>query len=290
MNFFGIRRKERKEDLLEDDIPKRGFFVFLDVYFSRFFKFMGINCLMLAANIFYIAFLFYISPLNAESVSGLGNIVFETPALRVHFDMFLRVIFALFIVLFWGSGPISAGVAYIFRCFAAREHSWILSDFKDKLAENAKQGFVLLLADIFIIIVFPIVFRFYYQSYVSSGAAFNLVIIGVLSVFLIFYTFMHYFMYQMMVRFECKIKEIYKNALILTVMKFPVLIIVSIIALAFFIIPIYTLELYSFLLFGLVLMSLIRFILEFYASRVIEDVIEPEEGKEKIIDTDRKWH
>ena len=94
----------------------------------------------------------------------------------------------------------------------------------------------------------------------------------------------------MMVRFECKIKEIYKNALILTVMKFPVLIIVSIIALAFFIIPVYTLELYSFLLFGLVLMSLIRFILEFYASRVIEDVIEPEEGKEKIIDTDRKWH
>lgn len=288
--MFGIKRNERKEDLLDENIPKRGFFVFLDVYFGRFMKFIAINCLMVAVNIFYMALLFYISPLNAQSVSSFANITFETEALRVHFDMFMRIVFALAVILFWGSGPASAGFSYIFRCFASREHSWILSDFKDKFFENAKQSTVLLLADIAVIFLMPIAFRFYYAQFTASGSAFNLIIIGFLSLVLIFYTFMHYFAYQMMVRFECKLREIYKNALILTIMKFPVLMIVTLIALAFFVVPIYTLEVYSFILFGLLLMSFIRFILEFYASRVIEDVVEPEAGKEKIIDSDRKWH
>lgn len=290
MGLFGIRKNETKEDLRKEDIPKRGLFVFLDVYFGRFLKFIGINCLMLAVNIIYMAFLFYISPINAQSLEEIFNLTFETQALRVHFDMFVRIVFALFIVLFWGSGPASAGISYIFRCFAAREHSWIMSDFKDKFAENAKQGIVLMIVDIAAVILFPIAFRFYFKQFALTAQPINLIIIGILSVVCIIYTFMHYFMYQMMVRFECKIKELYKNSLILTLMKFPVIVVVSIIALAFFVVPVFTLEVYSFILFGFLLMSLIRFILEFYASRVIEDVIEPEDGKEKIIDTDRKWH
>lgn len=288
MNLFGIRSKRQNKDLREEDIPKRGFFVFLDVYFGKFMKFMQVNFLMLGVNLLYLALLFWISPINASTFEAIAG--YESVEVRFSFDLLSRILFALFVVLFWGGGPVSAGISYIFRCYASRQHAWIISDFKDKLVENFVQGIIVMLIDVAVLIVFPYAMRFYWAQYVSTQMPFHLVLIGVLCVFLIFYTFMHYFMYQMMVRFECKLKEIYKNALILTVMKFPVLLIVTVIAVSLFIIPAYFLGTYSLLLFMLFLMSLIRFILEFYASRVIEDVIEPEDGKEKIIDHDRKWH
>ncbi len=288
MNIFGIKSKEKTKDLLEEDIPKRGFFVFLDVYFGRFLNFIKVNFLMLGANLLYMAILFWLSPINAGTFGNL--IANESVEFKLYLDLLSRILFALFVVLFWGGGPVCAGVSYIFRCYASRQHSWIFSDFKDKLVENIVQGLLIVIADIIVIILVPYALRFYWSQYVLTQSSFNLILIGILCVALIFYTFMHYFMYQMMVRFECKLKEIYKNALILTAMKFPVLILVSAIALAIFAIPVYFLGIYGLVLFIILSMSLIRFILEFYASRVIEDVIEPEEGKEKIIDHDRKWH
>lgn len=289
MGLFGFNSKEKKEDLRAEDLPKRGLFAFLDAYFGRFFKFMGINCLMVGANLIYMVLLCWISPINASTLEFLlGGEVAKN--LWVHIDLFARIIFALLVVLFWGSGPMTAGVSYIFRCYASREHAWIMSDFKDKMIENAFQGFILMIVDLAVIILAPLAFRFYGAKFAQSGSPIFLVIIGIMIVVLVIYTFMHYFMYQMMVRFECKIKELYKNAYILTLVKFPMLLFITVIALALFFIPIYYLEIYSLMLFCVVLMSLIRFILEFYASRVIEDTIEPEQGKEKRIDHDRKWH
>lgn len=280
--------KNNEKELLEKDVEKRGLFLFFDIYFSRFFKFASVNLLMLGVNVFYIALLFFISPINANTFSGFIN--YGSVSLEVNFDMFIRLAFAVMIIIFWGGGPTSAGIAYIFRCYSAREHSWILSDFRDKALENIGQSLVIMVVDVISLFILPLAFKFYWAKYIQTSSQIFLVFIGILIVFTVIYTFMHYYMYQMMVRFECKIKDIYKNALILTMIKLPMLILLTIIGFALFFIPLYFLETYSFLVYGILLMALIRFIFEFYASRVIEDTIEPEAGKEKVIDHDRKWH
>lgn len=280
--------KNNEKDLLEEDVQKRGLFLFLDIFFSRFFKFASVNLLMLGVNVFYLALLFFISPINANTFATFLN--YGSVSLEVNFDMFIRLAFAVMIIIFWGGGPTSAGIAYIFRCYSAREHSWILSDFKDKALENIGQSLVIMVVDVVSLFILPLAFKFYWAKYIQTSSQMFLVFIGILIVFTVIYTFMHYYMYQMMVRFECKIKDIYKNALILTMIKLPMLILLTVIGLVLFFIPLYFLETYSFIVYGILFMALIRFIFEFYASRVIEDTIEPEAGKEKFIDHDRKWH
>ena len=281
-------KDKEKPDLLEEEMPKRGLFLFLDIFFGRFFKFASVSLLMFGVNVFYAALLFFISPINAQSFAGILS--FESVSIEVHYDIMLRLVFALAVILFWGAGPAGAGISYIFRCFASREHAWIISDFREKSLENLKQGAIVMLADIAAVFILPLAFRFYWAQYIEKGSSLFLVFIGILIVFTAIYTFMHYFMYQMMVRFECKIKELYKNSLILTLIRVPVLLIVTVIGAALFLIPLYFLEVYAILVYALLFMALIRFIFEFTASRIIEDTIEPEEGKEKILDPDRKWH
>lgn len=287
MGLFGKNTNEKK-DLLEEEMPKRGFFLFLDIFFSRFFKFSGVSLLMFGVNVFYAALLFVVSPVNAQTFAGI--ISYESVSIEVHYDILLRLVFAIAVIVFWGAGPAGAGVSYIFRCFSAREHAWIFSDFREKALENLKQGAIVMVTDVIALFVLPLGFRFYWTQYLEKGSEIFLVFTGILIVFTIIYTFMHYFMYQMMVRFECKIKDIYKNSLILTLIRFPLLLIVTLIGAVLFIIPLYFLEVYSIIIYALLFMSLIRFIFEFTASKIIEDTVEPEAGKEKILDPDRKWH
>ncbi len=287
MGLFSKSEKE-KADLMEEELPKRGLFLFLDIFFGRFFKFANVSLLMFGVNIFYMALLFFISPVNAQTFAVILN--FESVSIQVHYDIILRAVFAIAVIVFWGAGPAGAGVSYIFRCFSSREHAWILSDFRDKALENIKQGTIAMVIDIVVLFILPLGFRFYWAQYFEKGSPIFLVFIGILVVFTFIYTFMHYFMYQMMVRFECKIKDIYKNSLILTLIRVPALFIVTVIGMVLFLIPLYFLEVYSIIIYAVLFMALIRFIFEFTASRIIEDTIEPEEGKEKILDPDRKWH
>ncbi len=280
---MGIFFKSRvpKEDFTEDRIPKRGLFEFLDIYFSRFMKFIGLNFLIVLSNLIYIAVLFFFSPVNAEAfglaLDGVG----------IGYDMFFRMLFATSVVLFWGGGPVTAGVSYIFRLYKSREHAWIFSDFKDKTKENFKNALIVMAIDIVVLFLLPLAFRFYWGKYTMTPSPVFLIIMGILIVFTVIYTFMHYYMYQMMVRYECKVKELYKNAYILTIVKFPQLLIMTVISLVIFVVPLYFLDVYGFLVLALLTMSLIRFILEFYASKVIEATVEEAESKEKAIDPDR---
>ena len=184
----------------------------------------------------------------------------------------------LFLTL-WGSGPLSAGLSYIFRCFTREEHVWIWSDGKDKIKENFKYGAFILIIDIILFILVPIALTFYHNLG-KVDPSMNIIctfITYIMSIFLIIYTMMHPYIYQIMITFECSFKELLKNSFLLSIAKLPLNLLLT--ALSAFII---VLPASFFGVIGSMALAIctstfgfiiLRYPMEFYAARTIKKVI-----------------
>ena len=282
---------------------KKGIFLYFEIVFSKFFKFIKANSLVSLVSLpyFIIAFLF-LSPFvmrgfgldTALEIAIENSIVTTENAATM--QLMIQSIISVMLFNFFGSGPASAAYAYITRCYTRAEHAWILSDGKDKFKENFKNSALLFVTDILVIFLVMNAVYFYgqYALTVSGGMAmlFTYIKFFTMLIFII-YMMMHIYAYQIMVTYECNFRMLIKSAFMLTMAKLPMNIILSVISIALIFIPMqYFNPIIAVLFYMIVGMMFTRFPLEFYAARVIEKNIKAtqnnDDTQEETIETDEK--
>ncbi len=264
-----------EEARLEAEHEKRGLFAFFDVVFRKFIPLMNVNFLYLVFSLPYILFLFWFSPINASSIATFSpevaaSIAAFSPRTLMLTDMLLRFIFALLVCVLWGSGPASAGIAYILRNYSRREFAWVWADFIGTIRENLKQSFAVLAIDIIALYLFSTMIRFYASMLTGGVLVFMMAAIGF---FILLFTMMHFYIYQLMVTYEDSLKQIYKNALMFALLRWiPNLLIfagVGGVIVALF----YYCQMFALVPFVLVLTIILELVIQFNSSRAIPKIL-----------------
>ncbi len=265
-----------EESRLERENEKRGVFAYADIVFNKFLPLMNINFLYLAFSLPYILFLFWLSPVNASSLSRMSVSVAQTLAeftarQEMLTDIILRALFVVCIIVLWGSGPASAGIAYILRNYSRREHAWVWADYIYAIRENFGQSIIVLAVDVLVIFLSTTALNFYTTMLSGSMLTYIYVVFAIL---LLIYTFMHFYLYQFMVTYKDKIHQIYRNAFAFSIIKLiPNLLLffgnIAIICALFNYI-----QLFALVPFVIILTILMALSIHFYSSRAIARFVE----------------
>ncbi len=213
MAFFRSYMKPGK-GIDPDAPPKRAFFRFFEIIGRKFWKMAKANLLYAISIIPTFILVFWLSGYVTYAMSSaLGG---EDQSMVLQFDILFRLLVTYLFAIIWGMGPATAGLTYIMRNFAREEHAWVWSDFKDIVKGNFKQSAIVFVIDMAVMFIM----YFAYVIYASMGG-----IIGnlrfVILVMGFVYTFMHFYIYPMMVTFELSLKDLYKNALLFALGKLP---------------------------------------------------------------------
>ena len=204
---------------------------------------------------------------NFISINVVKNIL---PAEAQEMSWRISIIFTAIITIFWGTGPASGGYAYILRSFTREEHVWIWSDFFEKTKESFKLGIVMLIMDISVLI-FGINAVNVYISMIKSGYEFAKYALLALSIIFVFYTFLHYYVYEFGVTFENKLRNTIKNALITGIATLPAnLFLTLFVVLVTMWVFIRLTAISMILLLFLMWISFMRFPIDFYVARMIK--------------------
>ncbi len=240
---------------------KKGIALFVEIFGRKFFQLIKANFVCFIISIPFIAVALLIL---APQISDLlfGNDLYNNPTLKIMID----VLFAGTIFNFFGSGPVSAAYAYVTRSFTRSQPVWVVSDGFDKFKENFRQSIGLVVIDMIIIFLGFTAFRFYGMRTDILSSIACMVIVFAFAI----YTVAHIFMYQIMITYECKFKDIIKNSLLMTMAKLPMCVLLVLITGILCVVIFGTLGFFSIIVYATIGMSLTRFPLEFYAARVIE--------------------
>jgi uncharacterized membrane protein YesL len=169
----------------------------------------------------------------------------------------------LIILSVFVSYPATTGFTYILRNIQRRQHAWMWHDFikhtKANYMTGVKNGIVSLL------VYFVLIFAFNaYSADVMNMGMVSVAFKYLMLLFVILFTWMQFYVNTMIVTFELKLREIYKNALIFAIAKLPVNLFVSIVCIAIFVlILLIPIPLIGFILTFFVWYSLFGFIVVF---------------------------
>lgn len=289
--FFGIGDFTKEGKGVDKNAPeKRSFFLFWELFFRKFSRLIKLNLLYIVSIIPTAIVVFIISgfvssaiikdlsPVMAEFFNASGSAApanEEYMRLAVYLDIIIRAIITVMFTVLWGMGPVTCGFTYILRNYARQEHAWMLSDFFEKTKSNFKQGIIVWLIDL---VMFILLFNAY--SFYSSQTGIISVIKYFIVSFIIIYTMMHFYIYQLMITFELTLKQLYRNSFILALGKLPRnILILAATVFANVIIPylaIYSSAFYIYVLVYIVLLLLILisfcgFLINFFVYPVIKN-------------------
>ena len=292
MGIFSYNMKEGP-GVSKDERKKKGVFLYIDIVFRKFLKLIQANMMYLILSIPYliIAFaLFAPMVMNAFGMNlameGMGD--YSADEMTSVAEVFFRTAIALFLFNYFGSGPAAAAYAYATRCYTRGEHTWLISDAKDKIKENFKQSILLLILDLIVIILAMNAAGFYsaLMSTATGGmaTAFQLArYVTLMATFI--YMVMHIYIYQIMVTYECKFIDLLKNSAIMALAKLPMTIVLTVITAFVFFLSVRFIAIYNpfafALVYGVLGMTFMRYPLEFYAARVIEKNIRAQSKKQE---------
>ncbi|HHW69757.1 MAG TPA: DUF624 domain-containing protein [Clostridiales bacterium] len=263
----------RKPDLKLEDMPDNRFELFFTVLKVRFWKLIQLN---LMYSIFWIPTILWtymqglvMAHTDVEAVLGL--------------DYFLILIPCLVI-----AGPATAGVTYVIRNWAKDEHAWIFSDFKDAWKENWKESLLIMLINGVALMLFYTALFVYTQLAVADSKWYLIPRYFILMMGIIF-AMMNMFIFPMLVTYKLKIKQIYKNALIFTIVELPRTIFIFVISMAIFYLSIrfYVLPMFiiGFTLPMLISISYANWVFDKYLNKNIEGA---KSDEDIVLDDDNK--
>ncbi|MDO4617930.1 MAG: DUF624 domain-containing protein [Clostridia bacterium] len=260
---------------------KKGIFRYFEIFFRKFSKLFKTNMMTFLVSLPFIVVMIFLAPISTRDVMRIMDITDLEYAGRLATAFKFSVSMMFFVLL--GSGPASAGYAYITRCFTREEHAWLLSDFKDKFKENFKHGIIVSLVDILYVFLAGIGFRFYVTQYAQTGDLPYLLGFCLMTTISVIFIFSHFYIYQLMVTFKQTTKQLFKNAIIVALASLPMNIVLSALTICLCFVVYLTLEtILSTFIFFILGYSLLRFPIEYYAARVIEKKILPNISKNEV--------
>ncbi len=263
MGFLNFEKPGRG---IDPNAPKKkGIFLYSEVLFGNFWDFIKTNLLYFAVSLPMIIISLWAGAYFTAWFSNRFGVA--DPMLKQKIMAMLAFLFFAFI----GSGPASAALAYFFRAKLREEHIYIMSGFFQNMKKNFRQGIIVGIINP--VVIFAALFStfFYGLQYLATGSLMwfgAMLVVGMVG---LIFTVSCTYIYQLMITFENSIFELYKNALLLALMKAPqtlgVMLIIAIITyfLSLVLTPVATL---FFAVLGTVIIA--RFALDFYAVRVIE--------------------
>ncbi|MBE6929280.1 MAG: DUF624 domain-containing protein [Ruminococcaceae bacterium] len=220
MALFGMFNYAKPGKGVSKDAPeKHRFFLFFELFFRKISKLILLN-LMLAVITFPlvatgIIWLMALLQIDLSSFTGDFNIALFLSFMGLPFPV-PQILTLLSAVLM---GPATAAATYIWRNFARQEHSWVWTDFWERMKSNFRQGLIFGLIDLVILVCFVL--------YITVGAINNpmlnqyLVLFRYVAIFaVIIYLFMRNYTYLIAVTFEMSIFAILRNSWIFAVLGF----------------------------------------------------------------------
>lgn len=191
--FFGFGNFNKPGKGIEKNGPqKTRFFLFFELFFRKFWKLILTNFLFVASILPFIAITTIIAQLFPNSP---------------------RIFLIAISIPFLAMGPASAGLTKILRNFALEQPVFLWSDYFETIKKNWKQALsVSVINTIFGCLLFIAI---YFYSAATEGI-FRYIFVGLGLFFLLCYLFMQYYLYIMVVTFKFTLKQLYKNALILS--------------------------------------------------------------------------
>ena len=137
MSIFNLYGNPNKRGIDKNGPERRAFFEFTDIYGLRFFKIMGLSLLYFFASLpFYILttlviiFIFQLFATAApEVIMFLLGVESLTDSIYLTASGVFSGIIAVFVCVFFGAGPTTAGFHYILRNYVRHDHAWVFSDF-----------------------------------------------------------------------------------------------------------------------------------------------------------------
>lgn len=190
--FSRLTHYDRPGPGVDKDGPKKPrIVVFFEVFFRKFFNLCKLNLLFLIPVVAVAAIIYLV--MNLLLLAGINN-------------LFVALIPVVLIF------PFVAGLTYVTRNYAREEHAFIFSDFKDSVKENWGKFLIHGIITYALFCLFYISITFY-SANLSTNQFFYIPFC--LCIFLAIITlFMQFYIPVMIVTFDLKLIQIYKNALI----------------------------------------------------------------------------
>ncbi len=231
--FFGFFDYTKPgKGVSKEDVDKHGIALFFDILARRWGKLILLNIIYVLFSIPAILINWLVSGAlitwligicgGPEAIAAATGI--KPEEINLMFQFFsLLLTFSLLLIL--GSGSASAAMSYVIRKYVNDTHSWVWSDFWDNFKSNFFQGTVAYIINlvVFVFCIFALVF---YN--VWMGGILGTVVSTIVGIIFVLFLMMQMYVYQIMSGFKLKIKDIYRNALFLTIGKFPVNLIAAI--------------------------------------------------------------
>lgn len=269
--FFGFFDYTKPGKGVEKEDFKPSFSTFFSIFFERFWKLIQLNMIYFICSIPLLLVVIIFIP--TESLNAEEHLL-SLFKLSVGSLLYLSVV---------GIAPIITGFTYVLRNYSRDQHAWLLSDFFEHIKKNFKQASLLMLIDLFMVIMVPFIYTFYsslintedVSSLYRNVAFFARTLIILASAI---YFIMHFYIYQIMITFDMKLKQILKNSFIFTLAHMPrnigILALITIVATLTFG---FTTEI-GILISFILSVSLIGYIVNFIVQPVIsKHMIKPQE-------------
>lgn len=202
----------------KDAPPKARILVFLEIMQRKFWNLIKINLMFNIFNIPAIILGMFVALFLFPNI--IPDALGDTDALVS--DIFLKFILlsVMLCIPMITVGPAQAGFTYLLRNYCREEHAFIWGDFKDNALKNFKQSMIISAIDFFITILMLWSIRAY--MLMGDGSIFLTIGTTLMIMMFIIFMLMHMYIYPMLVTFNLTTKQLYKNALIFSIIKlFP---------------------------------------------------------------------
>lgn len=256
---------------------KKGVALYFELFFRHFWDFIKENMLYVLFSLPMFLVLYFM--VSIFDVFSIGRVAAENDLL-LYYEA-LKLFYIITVLILCGSGPASAAMAYMMRCVTRETHCFLWSDFLDKLKENFKQGLLLSVMDVLLLtLILPVAIRFYYLQMMQTGQLVWMILLALLTVAVLAYVLLHQYFYQFIITFKLTFAAALKNSLLmaLSYLPFGVLFMAVAVVLTYFLATTFQ-PMFTLLLSALCWIAFLRYPLEFFAARVIERKLLPEQAE-----------
>lgn len=198
--------------------PKKGIARFGDILLKRFWKMVTVNFLFLVFSIpallinwFLTSFIlsyFFSTVIPIEVDEGIAEGI---SLMCMYLPCFMAGVF--------GTGAPTAGMTYVIRNYTIDTHAWAWADFWSTFKHKFVKATAIYLIDTVLVSLLTINFCFYGTFAGENLAAYLLQ--GLMIVVFLILLLMHSYIYPILVSFDKKVFQIYKDSFILAIGKLP---------------------------------------------------------------------